>query len=103
MADKTLTRDRARCPTHPGAILREDVLPALGLSKVEFAEKIMLSRQQLYNILNEKQPVTAATAIKLSRLIGGDAERWLRMQMAYDLWQAERQTDLSKIEPFRAA
>lgn len=76
-------------PIHPGEMLREDVLPAVGRSKVEIARLLGISRQTLYEILNEKQPVTPAMALRLARMFGGSAESWVRMQGAYDLKIAE--------------
>ena len=77
-------------PSHPGAMLREDVLPALGKSKAEIARLLGVSRQTLYDVLNEKQPVTANLALRIGKLVGGGAEIWLRMQQTYDLEIAER-------------
>ena len=76
-------------PIHPGEMLREDVLPAVGRSKVEIARLLGISRQTLYEILNEKQPVTPAMALRLARMFGGSAESWVQMQGAYDLKVAE--------------
>lgn len=78
-------------PVHPGELLREDVLPAVGRSKVEIARLLGISRQTLYDILNEKQPVTPAMALRLARMFGGSAESWLNMQRNYDLKIAERE------------
>jgi addiction module HigA family antidote len=72
-------------PTHPGEILREDILPALGRPKAEIARALNVSRQQLYDILNEVKPVTAQMALRIGRLTRTSAEMWLRMQCAYDL------------------
>jgi hypothetical protein len=58
MAEYMAKRNPDRCPTHPGAILREDVLPALGMSKTAIADGLGISRQHLYDILNEKKPVS---------------------------------------------
>lgn len=76
-------------PIHPGELLREDVLPALGRPKTEIARLLGISRQTLYDILNEKQPVTPATALRLARMFGGSAESWVNMQRNYDLRIAE--------------
>ena len=57
-------------PTHPGEILREDVLPALAVTKTRFAELLHVSRQTLYDLLGEKQPVTPQMALRLGRLLG---------------------------------
>ena len=75
---------------HPGELLREDVLPALGKPKTEIARLLGVSRQTLYDILNEKQPVTAAMALRLGKLCGDGARIWLAMQSAFDLRMAER-------------
>jgi addiction module HigA family antidote len=96
-------RDPNRCPTHPGAILREIVLPELRVSKTDLAKALKMSRQQLHAILREQQPVTPETAVKLSAAFGGSAQIWLNMQAAYDLWHAERRVDVSDIPPMRAA
>ena len=72
-------------PTHPGELLREDVLPALGRPKAEIARALGISRQQLYDILNEAKPITSQMALRIGRLTGTSPEMWLRMQGAHDL------------------
>jgi antitoxin HigA-1 len=79
-----------RCPTHPGAILREDVLPALDMSVTEAAEKLGISRQMLHGILAEKHAVTPEMAVRLGKFCGNGPGLWLRMQQNHDLWQAAR-------------
>lgn len=78
-------------PVHPGELLREDVLPAVGRPKTEIARLLGISRQTLYDILNEKQPVTPAMALRFARMFGGSAESWVNMQRNYDLKIAERE------------
>ncbi len=87
MANKLLKGLR---PVHPGELLREDVLPALGRPKTEIARLLGISRQTLYDILNERQPITPAMALRFARLLGGGPEVWLNMQRNYDLALAER-------------
>jgi addiction module HigA family antidote len=77
-----------RPPTHPGALLREDVLPALKLTVAQAARDLGVSRQLLHGILTEKVAVSPEMALKLARLCGDSAEAWLRMQLAWDLWHA---------------
>jgi len=77
-------------PVHPGEALREVVLPALGRPKTEIARLLGVSRQTLYDVLNEKQPITANLALRIGKLIGDEPENLLRMQQSYDLEIAER-------------
>jgi len=79
-----------RPPTHPGAILREDVLPALRLSVVQAARDLGISRQVLHGILGERVSISPEMALKLGRLCGDGPDVWLRMQAAHDLWRARR-------------
>ena len=76
-------------PMHPGELLREDVLPALGRPKTEIARLLGISRQTLYDILNEKQPITAQMALRIGKLCGNGGGIWLRLQSRYDMHIAE--------------
>lgn len=78
-------------PVHPGELLREDVLPAVGRPKTEIARLLGISRQTLYDIINEKQPVTPMMALRLAKMFGGSAESWINMQRNYDMKIAERE------------
>jgi addiction module HigA family antidote len=80
---------------HPAESLREISLPALGISKTAFAKALGVSRQTLYDLLDEKQGVTAAMALRLEAVVGSTAEHWLRAQMEHDLWKARREVDVS--------
>lgn len=77
-------------PVHPGEILREDVLPALGLSVIETAKELRVSRQTLHRILAGKMAVSPEMAVRLGKFCGNGAGFWLRLQAAYDLWHAEQ-------------
>ena len=82
-------RNPNRIPTHPGAVLREDVLSELGWTQTELAARLMVSRQTVSDLLHERKSVTAEMAIRIARAVGGTPESWLRMQEALDLWAAE--------------
>ena len=95
-------RNLDRCPIHPGALLRQDLVPATGRTKVEIARLLGISRQHLYDILRERKPMSPAVAVRLGKLFGDGAGVWVRMQAAYDTWNAEREEDVSKIPTIRA-
>lgn len=96
---------RALRPVHPGEILREDVLPALGKPKAEIARLLGISRQTLYDILGERQPITARMALRIGKLCGNGHEIWFRLQNRYDLEIAERAMaeEVAKIPTLKAA
>ena len=77
-------RGKNRCPTHPGALLRDDIIPATGRTKAEIAGLLGISRQHLYDILQERKPVSATIAVRLGKLFGDGAGIWTRMQATYD-------------------
>jgi len=62
-----------------------------------------ISRQHLYDILNEKKPVSPDVAARLGKAFGDGAGIWLRMQAAYDAWHAERSADLRHVRVIKAA
>jgi len=92
-------------PSHPGELLREEVLPAVRLTVKDAAEKLGVSRQTLHAILSEKSAVTPEMAVRLGKFCGNGPDIWLRMQVAHDLWRAERDLaeTVKKIPTLRAA
>ena len=94
-----------RLPTHPGEILREDVLPSLGLSVSAAARQLRVSRQTLHRILAGTSAVTPEMAVRLGKFCGNGPGLWLRMQEAFDLWHAEKRLarELEKIPAHRSS
>lgn len=89
---KSLRNPRRR-PTHPGALLREEVLPALGISQGHLAELLGVSRLTVSQLLHEHRALSPDMALRLEKLLGTTAESWLRMQEAMDLWTARQQPE----------
>ena len=77
-------------PVHPGEILKEDILPSVGLSVMAAAKALGVSRQMLHDILAERRPLSAVMCLKIARLVGGSPEFWMRLQASYDLKMAEQ-------------
>lgn len=96
-------RSPHRCPSHPGAYLREIIMPSMSISKTDFAKALGISRQALYDLLAERQPVTPLLAVRLGLVFEHAPASWLNMQTAYDLWHAERRIDKSKIKSLKLA
>ena len=81
-------------PPHPAAILREDILPELGITKTEASRQLGISRAMFSRVLNEHASITPDMALRLEKWLGvkngGRADTWLAQQSAYDLWQARQ-------------
>jgi addiction module HigA family antidote len=103
MAEYRAARNPNRCPTHPGELLRDVVIPATRRTKTEIASLLGISRQHLHDILEERKPVSPAVAVRLGKLFGDGAGAWVRMQAAYDTWHAEQVVDVSGIPTIKAA
>ena len=89
-------------PPHPGLTLRDDVLPALGLSVTQAAEQLGVSRVALSRVLNGRAAISPEMALRVQAWLGiergGDARVWLAEQSAYDVWQAQQRF---KVAPMR--
>ena len=89
-ATKQVQREAAQGlrPRHPGAVLRDVVLPGLSVTAESFADLLNLPFDGIFQIINESAPMTCDVALKLERLISVKAESWMTMQQAIDLWDA---------------
>lgn len=82
-----IERHPHRRPTHPGEVLREDVLPPLDMTVDAFALRLKLPPTEVADILAERAPVTPDFAGRLARLLDSGPELWLRMQQDVDVWE----------------
>lgn len=89
-------------PPHPGLTLRDDVLPALGLTVTQAAQQLGVSRVTLSRVLNGRAAVSPEMALRIEAWLGvargGEARLWLAEQSAYDMWQAAQKF---KAKPMR--
>lgn len=79
---------RKRRPAHPGAMLRDIVLPEIGMNQGEFAEWLGVSRRTVNELLQEHRPVSVDMAHRLARALKTSPEVWLNMQQAVDIWDS---------------
>jgi antitoxin HigA-1 len=85
-----MARNNRLPPVHPGEIIKEDILPSVGLSVTAAAKALGVSRQMLHDILAGRKPLSAVMCLKMARLFGGSPEVWMRLQAAYDLKKSEQ-------------
>src|SRR5947207_6771688 len=83
-----MEKKNALPPVHPGEIIREDILPEVGLSVTATAKALGVSRQMVHDILAGRKPLSAVMCLKVSRLFGSTPEFWMRLQTEYDLKKA---------------
>ena len=96
-------RDPKRKPTHPGEVLREDVLPALKMTQSELANRLGVSRLSVSELLLEKRAMSPDMAVRIGRFTNTTPDSWLRMQATVDLWELERDPKRYRhIEPVAA-
>jgi addiction module HigA family antidote len=94
-----------RIPTHPGAVLREDVLPAVKMPVARVAAALGISRQMLHKILAERAPITPEMAVRIGKFCGNGPDLWLGMQVQHDLAKAQiaLADEVARIPTTRAA
>ena len=96
---KTL-RSPNRKPTHPGVVLRDDVLPALNMTQRAFAAQLGVSRLTVSELLLEKRALTPEMAMRVATVLRTTPESWLRMQEALDLWELKQEPErFSALKP----
>lgn len=97
-------RNPNRRPTHPGAILRDDVLPALGMTQTELAQRLSVSRLSVSELLHEKRALSPEMAVRVAKLLRTTPESWLRMQESVDLWEiAQHPERIAAVRPLDKA
>lgn len=77
-----------RKPTHPGEIIREDILKPLGLTVTDAADKLGVTRKTLSSLINCRSALSPEMAIRISKATNTTPESWLFMQAKLDLWEA---------------
>lgn len=89
---------RMKKPPHPGRVVRQECIEALGLTVTEAAKRLGVTRQALNNLVNGKSGISAEMAVRLSKAFGSSPEVWLGMQMEYDLAQVEKEAHNIKVK-----
>src|SRR5687767_2834650 len=86
-----------RAPSHPGEILREDFLKPLKLSQRELAARLKVSYPRVSELIHGRRGVTPDTALRLEQLLAVEAQFWLNLQLAWDLYHARQDRSLPRI------
>lgn len=89
-------------PPHPGEIIRELCVEPLGLTVTEAAKALKVTRKTLSTLLNGKAGISPEMALRLSKVFGRTPEGWMRLQLQYDLWKAEKSINLRDLKRIQA-
>ena len=94
---------RTRKPTHPGELIREDLLPETGISQTDLARLMGVSRRTISEVIHERRRLTPDIAFRLAKVFNSTPEMWLNMQQAVDLWEASKNhgREYDKIRPLQ--
>ena len=90
-------------PPHPGEIIRELCVEPLDLTVTKAAEALGVTRKTLSTLLNGRAGISPEMALRLSKVFGRTPDGWLRLQLQFDLWKAEKSIDISKLKRIEAA
>ena len=90
-----------RPPTHPGEMLLEEFLKPLEMTQVELAEKLGVSYPRVNELIHKKRGITPDTALRLEQLFGMEAQFWLNLQLAWDLYQVVHSSAEKEIREIR--
>jgi antitoxin HigA-1 len=94
---------RMKNPSHPGPIVRHEVLEPLGLSVTDAAEVLCVARPTLSNLLNCRAALTPEMAIRIEKAFGPKADHLLRVRLAYDLAEVRRRQDQIEVDRYEPA
>ena len=91
---RSVATGKRLAPVHPGEVLLKDFIEPMELTRYKVAKAIGVQQRRIDEICAGERGVTAATALRLARLFGMEAQTWMNLQAQYDLEIAER--ELSK-------
>ncbi len=77
-------------PSHPGEIIREEVLNPLGLDVTKSAAVLGVTRPALSRLLNEKAALSPEMALRIEKAFGPRADHLMRIQLSYDMARARQ-------------
>ncbi len=86
---------------HPGELLREKVINALGLTVTEAARSLSITRPNLSNILNGKSDISPEMCFRIAAVFGGTPEIWGNLQTRYDLAAVSEKMKGQKLTPYQ--
>ena len=88
-------------PPHPGSVFLQVCISPMGMTITDAATHLGVSRGQLSNIVNGRSGVSPEMAVRISKVFGGSAQIWCRMQAAYEFARMLERADAIKVGRLR--
>ena len=88
-------------PPHPGEFIESVYMEPYGISCRYLAEQLGVAPSTLNRVIKGKSGVSPEMALRLSKVLGRTPESWLSMQDNYEIWQARKRVNLSKLQPLK--
>ena len=92
-----------KIPPHPGRVVRQECIEALGLTVTAAAKGLGVTRKALSELVNGKSGISPEMAVRLSKAFGSSPELWLGLQMDFDLAQLRTKAGKIKVQKFASA
>ena len=90
-----------RAPTHPGEMLLKEFLEPMDITQSALAQGIGVTFARINELINGKRGITPDTALRLERFLGVEAQFWMNLQQAWDLYAALHSPNAKEIKRIR--
>ena len=88
-------------PTHPGEMLLKEFLKPLKITQSQLADKLRVSYPRVNELIHGKRGITPDTALRLEKLFGMEAQFWLNLQLAWDLYRVTHSASAKEIKKIK--
>jgi addiction module HigA family antidote len=88
-------------PSHPGVIVKDEILDPLGLTVARAAEVLGVRRATLSDLVNGKASLSPEMALRIEKAFGVSMDTLLRVQAWYDVHTMRAQADRIDVKRFR--
>lgn len=88
-------------PTHSGEMLLGEFFKPLKMTQSELAEKLGASHPRVNELIHAKRGITPDTALRLEKLFCMEAQFWLNLQLAWDLYHVTRSSTAKEIKKIK--
>lgn len=93
---------RMKRPSHPGQFIKMEIIEPLGLSVTAAAKVLGVTRPALSALLNGRAALSPEMALRIEKAFGPTMDTLLRMQTAYEIYEARQREGAIKVARYVA-